>query len=56
MDSQEMQRVYGDSHTLDRPGVDEPTVRTAQSRRARPAHPLDDPAVVDAAMRQGWGN
>ena len=55
MDSQELQRVYGDSHTLDRPDVNDPTVRTPR-RRERPAHPLDDPAVVDTATRQGWGN
>ena len=55
MDSQELQRVYGDSHTLDRPDANDTSLR-APRRQQRSTHPLDDPAVVDAATRQGWGN
>ena len=54
MNTQEPRQVYGDSHTLDRPSAAE---SLTQSRRAeRRSHPLDDPSVIEAAVRQGWGN
>lgn len=55
MDSLELQRRYGDSHTLDRPSDDDLISRRPR-RPATAVNPLDDPTVVDAAIRQGWGN
>lgn len=54
MDSSELQRVYGDSHTLDRPVLDEAPARKAR-RGDRPYHPLDNPRVIEEATSQGWG-
>lgn len=55
MDSHELQRAYGDSHTLDRPfGVEAASLHRTRTP-AGPANPLDDPAVVEAARSQGWG-
>lgn len=56
MNSQEMQRVYGDSHTLDRPFDDDAAVLPRRRSADSPPHPLDDPNVVENGRRQGWGN
>ena len=57
MDSRELQRVYGDSHTLDRPTEPgEVTEAFRVERDAESQHPLDSQEVREMAHDQGWGS
>lgn len=56
MDSRELQRAYGDSHTLERPTEGEPVHPYNDASEPAPAHPLDAPGVLETAHCQAWGN
>lgn len=56
MNSNELQRAYGDSRTLERPGDGEAVHPYGAEATTKPTHPLDCPEVVETAHRQGWGS
>lgn len=56
MDSKELQRAYGDSYTLERPGDGEAVHPYAAKTDESPAHPLDQPGTAEKAHSQAWGN
>lgn len=56
MNTKELQRTYGDSHTLDCPTGDEASEQFYTRAKNEQIHPLDHPDVVEDADSQGWGN
>lgn len=56
MDSRELQRAYGDSRTLERPGDGEAVHPYTAKTDDAPTHPLDEPDTVEKAHSQAWGH
>lgn len=56
MNTEELQQVYGDSHTLDRPTDGEVRSQFRPEPEQVGYHPLDSRAVVESAHDQGWGS